>query len=163
MTKIYLIMKRFLITSLLLIVGLSSCSKNEETVPGIYPEDGLITLTRTLDLGTRAGVSTAASITAVFDVQTETVVSVSASQELLDVMHMTNIEFGDFIKDEMGPAYYFNDDIAAAETETFSGCMKGCVDNYQKGEGRGRCKFWCWMDLFERTLHEVVQILKPLL
>ncbi|MDR2890526.1 MAG: hypothetical protein LBV18_02840 [Alistipes sp.] len=143
-----LLFSSLLFSSLLLLI--SSCVETQDTFPEpqIYPEDGLVTLTRTLDVATRSGET--ASISAVFDVETETIISYSVSPGLLEDMQMTPAEFDDRLRHEMGPAYYL-EPFNSAQSGPFSDCYAACADK-KRGEGRGTCRFACWMDMFERIV-----------
>lgn len=146
-------MKRNFFVFLFLAVGLMSCKENHEvTEPGIYPEDGLITMTRTIDLGVETRAGGVASVSVVFNTNTEQIVSYTASPALLEAVQMTDLELDNYLREEMGPAYYLVPDVARGE---FSKCYENCYQTKKKGDGRGNCRLACWMDLFERTMQRV--------
>ena len=114
----------------------------------------MITLTRTLGVATRSGEP--ATFTAVFDLKTETLVSYSASPALLETVQMTTTELDNHLRREMGPVYNLEPDIQ--NSYSHSDCIRGCYNDYEKGQGRGRCKFNCWVD----TVMEFIKALVPI-
>ena len=141
--------KIFLFAALFFAASLISCSKEEAASTDIFPENGLITMTRDLDIpGTRAGTAT---LTAVFDLNTETLVNYAISQNVLDYIGIGAEELDQYLKDEMGAMYYLQSEPVTRE-HNHSTCIEGCKDKYEKGEGRGACKGSCWVETVRTIL-----------
>lgn len=152
--------KNLFALGLLLVACLaSSCSEKAEVAPGIFPEDGLITLTRTIDaVVTRSGES--AVLTAVFDLNDESLVEYSVSPEFLEAVGMTAEELDLYLKDEMGSLYYMQS--GPLTRGPHSDCINNCNDTLERGGGRGACRFNCWVDTVERYLTQIATIVSSL-
>ncbi len=50
--------------------------------------------------------------------------------------------------------------ILATDSENILSCLTNCKDNYDKRNGRGRCRFNCWFNFAVEIAPYIIEILR---
>ena len=94
-----------------------------------------------------------------FNTNSEEVVAIKASENLLDYLNMTDDELESYVFEQMRTEAQGNE-----SSHDHSSCIQGCIENYTnedgtKKPGRGACKFNCWVS----TAVQIIQAIAPVL
>lgn len=149
-------MKNLILIALSICIALlsTSCTKEYTADNEIFPEDKIVTISREFKHPTTSG--KAFKISAQFDLLTESLVGYSVSQGVLDKLGMNKEELDIYLKQRMGSYYDVSATIinkmqectpeSGPRLSDHAACIEWCNSNKERGEGRGNCKFNCWVD-----------------
>lgn len=98
---------------------------------------------------------------ATFDKETETLIKYNASNDLLNLLKLSQNELDKLLLQNMGESFYLNEQLIVQKGE-HSDCISGCNDKFtdddgNKIKGRGACKFNCWVD----TVKDIIVAVAP--
>ena len=157
-------MKKFKLLSLLFIIIIfNSCSKESElnNIDNqiIESESKIFETEFIVDSKFQSGEELDLTLTAEFNLESETLIKYTPSEDLLNLMNLNEIEFEQFLKDTMGASYYLESDKIAKGDH--SECIDGCNEEYtdsdgNKIKGRGACKANCWLRSISEALIKAI-------
>ncbi|MCI5718834.1 MAG: hypothetical protein MR294_00240 [Bacteroidales bacterium] len=130
-----------------------SCGKYEKTDDFVNLEESMsVSQTIKVNVQTRSGEVEPVEFifSAVYDVDSDEFIDIhlSTNNPSIDNAEIERM-FLEFISQEMT-----SDDsvLSQAESESFHQCIESCKDKYEKGQGRGRCKTTCYVDVAIRFI-----------
>lgn len=170
--------KLYFIVAVIVAAAMSSCNSKDIT-PSVLPGDNLIIVERFIPQTRGWEISQdTPHITAVFDIQTEKIVSYTISPELLAQAGMTAEEADAYLRAEMGIFYNDLSEAAIISTEPnlanpelgggniqygpigdLRECLGECNESFERGNGRGACKGDCWIDFAITIFEKFVNLL----
>lgn len=78
--------------------------------------------------------------------------SIEASEALLNELKMSNEMFSE--------AFFKQLELENETKGRHSDCIENCNDKYDKGEGRGKCKFNCWVDTTVELIKAIAELVR---
>lgn len=166
-------MKSYISSAIVIALALACFSCSKETVEDNFVSmDQFLTLSKTIstEIMTKAGTAKPVSVNlkATYSIPEDEVLSftITSDSEDIDVFYIDQ-ELRTALENEFGDRYtdlgQLEEILSNASTIAPNGlgeCIRGCNQDFAKGNGRGACRFQCWSDYIIEKVKDVLDSFK---
>lgn len=159
-------MKKLFVLSLSVLVMLSSACEREQINDDFVSMDDILTVSKSIEAQamTKGGDAEPVTLnfTASYSISEDTILSfgLSSNSDVVDDARL-NEALKSLLEEELGENYT---DLEALETSITKAaqaqgtamCLRECKQKYEKGNGRGDCRFDCWTELALKVLPIII-------